>query len=193
MVVNTEWGGFNNSVRHAFKAKKKSAKNYPQRSHLPSTASDNSLDRLSINPRYQAFEKFISGMYLGEITRGVITALIDASPKPLLFNGKSTPAINKHYGIDTSFISAVEYAWLGDNSYSDSIDLLPTEFENDVFSADVKTRLESVRRAMVKDLGFKEDQVSLKDAAVHFLPTLPLLCPFYDADLSCVTDYSLAL
>jgi hexokinase len=118
-------------------------------------------------------------MYLGEITRGIITALVDASPKSLLFNGKSTPAINKHYGIDTSFISAVEYAWLGDNTYSDSIDLPFTEFDNDVLSAGVKTRLAAVRKTIVKDLGFKEDQVSLKDAAVRFHST-----PFLGANFA---------
>ncbi|EKM80237.1 hypothetical protein AGABI1DRAFT_57808 [Agaricus bisporus var. burnettii JB137-S8] len=149
MVVNTEWGGFNNS-----------------RSHLPSTPTDNSLDRLSINPQYQAFEKFISGMYLGEIARGIITALIDSSPKPLLFSGQSTPVINKHYGIDTSFISAVESAWLGGDTRSDTIDLPFTELDNNAHSAGVKARLTAVRGTIVKDLGLKEDQVSLKDAAI---------------------------
>ncbi|GAW01757.1 hypothetical protein LENED_003368 [Lentinula edodes] len=61
MVVNTEWGAFNNT-----------------RTHLPYTPFDTALDRTSINPRAQAFEKFISGMYLGELTRGVLVALVDA-------------------------------------------------------------------------------------------------------------------
>ncbi|KNZ71716.1 Glucokinase-1 [Termitomyces sp. J132] len=94
MVVNTEWGAFNNC-----------------RSHLPFTPFDNALDRLSINPSYQAFEKFISGMYLGEITRNILISLIDASPIPLLFSGKSTPMLNKHYGLDTSVMSQIEEAW----------------------------------------------------------------------------------
>ncbi len=87
-----------------------------QRSHLPSTPYDNAIDRLSINPKFQAFEKFISGMYLGEIVRNVMLSLVDSTPQALLFGGKSTAGLNKHYGIDTSFMSAVEEAWIGDNS-----------------------------------------------------------------------------
>ncbi|KAF9452017.1 hexokinase [Macrolepiota fuliginosa MF-IS2] len=149
MVVNTEWGAFNNS-----------------RSQLPSTPFDNSLDRLSINPSFQAFEKFISGMYLGEITRNLIIAFIDAAPKPLLFNGKSTPAVNKHYGIDTSFLSTVEEAWLGTDACPGYIKPPFAELNSGSLATNIKTRLEVIRRAIVKDLGYKLDQVSLKDAAI---------------------------
>ncbi|KAJ3568406.1 hypothetical protein NP233_g5735 [Leucocoprinus birnbaumii] len=149
MVVNTEWGAFNNS-----------------RSHLPSTPSDNALDRLSINPTFQAFEKFISGMYLGEIARGIIVSLIDASPKPLLFNGKSTPSINNHYGIDTSFMSNVETAWLGKDACPGHIRPPFTELDGSTLSSNIQTRLEAIKQVIVKDLGLKPDQISLKDAAI---------------------------
>lgn len=76
---------------------------------LPFTPFDNKLDRKSINPRYQAFEKFISGMYLGEITRNVLLNLIDTCP-PVLFDGYSTPQFNKHYGFDTAIMSEIESA-----------------------------------------------------------------------------------
>lgn len=117
-------------------------------------------------------------MYLGEIARGIITALIDSSPKPLLFSGQSTPVINNHYGIDTSFISAVESAWLGGDTRSDTIDLPFTELDNNAHSAGVKARLTAVRGTIVKDLGLEEDQVSLKDAAVHFHSIPYIFCPF---------------
>lgn len=149
MIVNTEWGAFNNS-----------------RSHLPSTPPDNALDRLSINPTFQAFEKFISGMYLGEITRGIITSLIDASPKPLLFNGKSTSDINKHYGIDTSFMSSVEEAWLGKDACPGCIGPPFDELEGASLSPNVESRLEAIKKTIVKDLGFTPEQVTLKDAAI---------------------------
>ncbi|KXN86325.1 Glucokinase [Leucoagaricus sp. SymC.cos] len=149
MVVNTEWGAFNNS-----------------RSHLPSTSADNALDRLSINPTFQAFEKFISGMYLGEITRGIIISLIDVAPKPLLFSGKSTPAVNKHYGIDTSFMSSVEEAWLGKDACPGSISPPFAEADSDSLSPNIRSRLEAIKKAIVKDLGYLPDQVSLKDAAI---------------------------
>ncbi|KAK4689767.1 hexokinase, partial [Tremellales sp. Uapishka_1] len=90
MVVNTEWGAFDNE-RHC----------------LPISMFDNKLDRESINPRKQAFEKLVSGMYLGEITRNIILHLIDLS---ILFSGYSSPIINTHYGYDTAFVSHVEGA-----------------------------------------------------------------------------------
>ncbi|KAH8984619.1 hypothetical protein EDB92DRAFT_1950679 [Lactarius akahatsu] len=35
------------------------------------------------------YEKFISGMYLGEITRNTLLALVDAAPQPILFGSKA--------------------------------------------------------------------------------------------------------
>ncbi|KAH9057742.1 hypothetical protein EDB87DRAFT_1578476 [Lactarius vividus] len=35
------------------------------------------------------YEKFISGMYLGEITRNTLIVLIDAAPQPILFDTKA--------------------------------------------------------------------------------------------------------
>ncbi|KLO06355.1 hypothetical protein SCHPADRAFT_946154 [Schizopora paradoxa] len=120
MVVNTEWGAFNNS-----------------RSVLPSTPFDNKLDRESINPRFQAYEKFISGMYLGEITRNLLLNLVDASP-PILFNGNSTPILNSHYGFDTAYMSDVENA----------------------------SNLDEVQKVIVERVGFKPEDVSLDDAKI---------------------------
>jgi len=88
MVVNTEWGAFDN-----------------ERTVLDVTPFDNKLDRESINPRFQCFEKLISGMYLGEITRNILLYLIDNN---MLFSGRSTPELNKHYGLDSALMSAVE-------------------------------------------------------------------------------------
>ncbi len=114
-------------------------------------------------------------MYLGEVTRNIIIALIDAAPAPLLFGGKSTSIINKHYGIDTSFMSSVEKAWLGDDSCVGNIKPPFTEVESGLLSAAEKKKLEQIRKVIVTDLiteddrkrGFTDDQVSLKDAAVR--------------------------
>lgn len=147
MVVNTEWGGFNNS-----------------RSHLPFTPFDNIVDRQSINPRFQAFEKFVSGMYLGEIVRNVLLSLIDAAPTPILFGGKSTGSLNTHYGLDTSVLSDVELAYQGDGGISSVPNL--TAFDPD---QGTKERLERVRTVIVDRLGFGQDddiRVTLKDAAI---------------------------
>ncbi|KAF8592467.1 hexokinase [Ramaria rubella] len=120
MVVNTEWGGFDN-----------------QRRVLPITPFDNKLDRKSINPRFQSFEKFISGMYLGEITRNILLHLIDASP-PILFQGFSTPQLNLHYGFDSALMSEVE----------------------------ASTTNEQIRKILVHNLGFKPDIVSNEDTEI---------------------------
>ncbi|RSH94057.1 glucokinase [Saitozyma podzolica] len=74
---------------------------------LPISIFDNKLDRESINPRKQMFEKMVSGMYLGEITRNILLHMIDSS---LLFSGYSSPILNTHYGYDTAFVSKIEGA-----------------------------------------------------------------------------------
>ncbi|BGO91558.1 hypothetical protein NBRC10512_003218 [Rhodotorula toruloides] len=88
MVVNTEWGAFDN-----------------ERKVLPFTIFDSRVDRISINPRKQAYEKMISGMYLGEVTRNALLHLVDSQ---VLFNGFSSQSLNRHYGLDTAIMSALE-------------------------------------------------------------------------------------
>lgn len=88
MVVNTEWGAFDN-----------------ERTVMPFTIFDSRVDRISINPRKQAYEKMISGMYLGEVTRNVLLHLVDSQ---VLFKGYSSKALNRHYGLDTAVMSALE-------------------------------------------------------------------------------------
>ncbi|KIK99707.1 hypothetical protein PAXRUDRAFT_131530 [Paxillus rubicundulus Ve08.2h10] len=144
MIVNTEWGGFNNT-----------------RSALPSTPYDNKLDRESINPRFQAFEKFISGMYIGEITRNIILSLIDSSPKPLLFGGRSTGLLNKQWGLDTAVLSEIEEAWQGIGRFASS-KATPADTSDEV-------ELKRVRDVIVQRLGFSdslESNVSLADADI---------------------------
>ncbi|KAK4704421.1 hexokinase, partial [Phenoliferia sp. Uapishka_3] len=94
MVVNTEWGAFDN-----------------ERIVMPFTLFDNRVDRISINPRKQAFEKVRPlilndlGTYLGEVTRNVILHLVDMQ---VIFKGHSSKALNAHYGLDTAIMSALE-------------------------------------------------------------------------------------
>jgi hexokinase len=90
---------------------------------LPVSIFDNKLDRESINPRKQAFEKMVSGMCrllpalpdkglswcvdIGEITRNILLHFIDSS---LLFGGYSSEILNTHYGYDAAFVSGIEGA-----------------------------------------------------------------------------------
>jgi len=118
MILNTEWGGFDNT-----------------RTVLPSTPFDQKLDRESINPTYQAFEKFISGMYLGEIVRNILLSFVDAVP-PLLYRGRSTPVLNKHYGFESAYMSLIETA----------------------------TTVQDIRAVLVEKVGFHPDMVGDEDA-----------------------------
>lgn len=108
MIVNTEWGSFDNQL-----------------SVLPNTPYDDSLDKESVNPGIQMFEKRISGMFLGEILRRAIMTMVK-NPKIALFSDpdsssndvhsttciSETSPLYKQWGLDTSFLSIAH----GDNS-----------------------------------------------------------------------------
>ena len=59
MVVNMEWGGF-------------ASFNPPCLAALPIVQADRDLDRESLNPGEQVFEKVVSGMYLGQCVRRTV-------------------------------------------------------------------------------------------------------------------------
>ncbi|KAL8949652.1 MAG: hypothetical protein Q9222_004253 [Ikaeria aurantiellina] len=101
MIVNTEWGSFDN-----------------QMSILPNTPYDIALDKESNNPGIQMFEKRVSGMFLGEVLRRTILAMIKDG-RTELFKDESSGSndvhstcsiaddspLYKQWGIDTSFLS----------------------------------------------------------------------------------------
>lgn len=89
MAINCEWGAFD-SFEHE---------------HLPRTKYDKVVDETSNKPGEQAFEKLISGRYLGEILRLVICELIDEG---VLFLGQNTYKLEAPYVFDTAFLSLME-------------------------------------------------------------------------------------
>ncbi|KZV75042.1 hexokinase [Peniophora sp. CONT] len=89
MAINCEWGAFD-SFKHE---------------HLPRTKYDVTIDQTSNKPDEQAFEKLISGRYLGEILRLVICELIDDG---VLFLGQNTYKLEIPYALDTAFLSLME-------------------------------------------------------------------------------------
>jgi hexokinase len=108
MIVNTEWGSFDNSLRT-----------------LPNSPYDIELDKNSVNPGIQMFEKRVSGMFLGELLRLALLKLIKDPSVPLFTDDNSSSndvhsttqihdssPIWKQWGIDTSFLSVCA----GDNS-----------------------------------------------------------------------------
>ncbi|RKP21851.1 hypothetical protein ROZALSC1DRAFT_26751 [Rozella allomycis CSF55] len=88
MVINTEWGAFDS-----------------ERKYLPYTKYDNQLNKESLYPNQQNFEKMISGMYLGEITRHV---LVDLHARGLLFPASNINCLLKRESFLTSQMSRIE-------------------------------------------------------------------------------------
>lgn len=96
MIINMESGAFDN-----------------ERVVLPVTPFDNKVDRQSINPNSQIFEKMISGMYLGEIARNVILDMMDREiifgPIDGRFDCKAwSKEMSGHYAFETSYMSEIE-------------------------------------------------------------------------------------
>ena len=132
MIVNTEWGSFDNPLKV-----------------LPNTPYDTMLDEESVNPGVQMFEKRVSGMFLGEVLRRALLALLK-DPKAELFRDSDSSknelhstttiaedsALYKQWGIDTSFLSIVQ--------------------------DDQSPSLKIVRQTLEKDLGI--DAASFEDA-----------------------------
>ncbi|XP_054698040.1 hexokinase-3 isoform X1 [Grus americana] len=89
MCINMEWGAFgdNGCLDDIF------------------TDFDRLVDKKTINAGKQRFEKLISGMYLGEIVRHILLALVE---KQLLFRGKPCPKLQTKDIFPTKFLSTIE-------------------------------------------------------------------------------------
>ncbi|XP_061216214.1 hexokinase-3 [Neopsephotus bourkii] len=89
MCINMEWGAFgdNGCLDHIF------------------TTFDRMVDEKTINPGKQRFEKLISGMYLGEIVRYILLAMVE---KRVLFHGKPCPKLQTKDIFQTKFLSTIE-------------------------------------------------------------------------------------
>lgn len=101
MVINTEWGSFDN-----------------QGNVLPSTPWDKKLDRDSVNPGFQMFEKCVSGMFLGEIVRLAIVDMMSKEKSTLFKDVNSSTndwatttnvaahsGLLKQWGLDSAIMS----------------------------------------------------------------------------------------
>jgi hexokinase len=91
MVVNTEWGSFDNELRV-----------------LPNTPYDQQLDATSVNPGIQMFEKRISGMFLGEILRNAIVDLRDNAGLFAAADISADAYLHTPWSVDTSALSYIE-------------------------------------------------------------------------------------
>jgi hexokinase len=88
MALNTEWGGFDRDLNV-----------------LPKTIFDEELDRDSVNPNDQHYEKRISGLYLGELLRRVLLSDLESATPCLSFKAAGDSPVHIAYSIDSSFLS----------------------------------------------------------------------------------------
>lgn len=89
MAINCEYGSFDNEHKV-----------------LPRTRFDITIDNESPRPGQQAFEKMISGYYLGEVLRLILLEL--AEEKGLIFKGQDLTKLKEAYVMDASYPSRVE-------------------------------------------------------------------------------------
>ena len=90
IAINCEYGAFDNE--HVV---------------LPRTPYDVIIDNDSPRPGQQAFEKMISGLYLGEIFRLALVDLHETKGAKV-FHGQDISKLKKPYSIDASFLSIIE-------------------------------------------------------------------------------------
>jgi hexokinase len=161
MIVNTEWGSFDNHM-----------------SVLPNTAYDDALDKESVNPGLQMFEKRVSGMFLGEILRRAILSLMK-SDKVQLFRDDnsstndhhSTTSIGhesplyKQWGIDTSFLSVVR------DDESNTLRIVRQSLEKDLHVHAASTEDAEAVKALVTAIGKRAARLSAVALAAIVIET----------------------
>ncbi|OAF61394.2 glucokinase [Pseudogymnoascus destructans] len=86
MILNTEWGSFD-----------------PELFILPNTPYDVAVDRESVHPGIQMFEKRVSGLFLGETLRHALLAIAPYSETMVI---PPDSPIHSRYSISTTFLSS---------------------------------------------------------------------------------------
>ena len=132
MIVNTEWGSFDNHM-----------------TVLPATPYDSDLDKESVNPGIQMFEKRVSGMFLGEILRRAMLALTQ-NPKSKLFSDEHSGKNELHSTTTIAEDSALYNQWGLDTAFLS------------IVAADFTPDLRVIRQTLARDLGV--DAASTEDA-----------------------------
>lgn len=134
MIVNTEWGSFDNPM-----------------AVLPNTPYDIGLDKDSVNPGIQMFEKRVSGMFLGEIVRRALVGLLekDSGSVPL-FRDENSGLNDVHSTTNIADNSPLFRTWGLDTAFLS------------LASGDSSQGLKTTRQALDRDLGISA--ASIEDA-----------------------------
>jgi len=144
MVINTEWGSFDNNLKV-----------------LPTTPYDAQLDQDSVNPGIQMFEKRISGMFLGEILRIALTTMMK-KPEISLFADANSSHNDYRSTTTIAETSPLFTQWAVDSSILS------------IAEADNSVGLRALRQEIEKSLGVSaasiEDAQAVKEIA-HAIAT----------------------
>ncbi|GAB4822195.1 hypothetical protein N2152v2_009241 [Parachlorella kessleri] len=90
MIINSEWGDFKGAC-------------------LPALPEDLWVDCSSVNPGHGLFEKMISGLYMGEVSRRLVLRLAEHG---LLFGSEVPPGLTVHDSLASPLVAAI----VGDGS-----------------------------------------------------------------------------
>ena len=102
VIINTEWGAFGDRGELEFLR----------------TKWDEEVDRTSLNPGRQTFEKMISGMYMGELVRLVV---LDTVQEGLIFQNQNTTKFRTSGSFPTKYLSEIEADQVGDYQRSRAV------------------------------------------------------------------------
>lgn len=88
VIINTEYGAFDNDLRV-----------------LPATPFDHQIDRESLRPGTQVYEKMVAGLYIGEMLRLILVRMHEEGK---LFSGQDISRLRKAHMFDATFLSICE-------------------------------------------------------------------------------------
>lgn len=88
VIINTEYGAFDNGCMV-----------------LPFTPFDHQIDRESLRPGTQRYEKMVAGLYIGEMLRLILVTLHEQGK---LFKGQDIVRLRQSNVLDTTFLSIAE-------------------------------------------------------------------------------------
>lgn len=104
VIINTEYGAFD-----------------CDRKILPFTPFDYQMDKQSLRPGTQLYEKMMAGLYVGEILRLILVTLHEEGK---LFQGQDNTRLRKENVVEASFLSVAEM------DFSHDLDDMKAEFQD---------------------------------------------------------------
>lgn len=88
VIINTEYGAFDNNLKV-----------------LPATPFDHQIDRESLRPGTQIYEKMVAGLYIGEMLRLILVGMHEEGK---LCSGQDASRLRTAHALDATFLSISE-------------------------------------------------------------------------------------